>query len=488
MAKKEDQRAEKLRQELAQIVGPGNVVSDQSEIDCQSVDVWWMTRYRMFRGDKFPQPLAIVFPENKKQVVKLVKFCNLHKIPMVPRGGGAGDSGGSLAINGGITVDTKKMDKVLQINEKSLTARVQPGILQKHLEEYLNRRGYTMNHFPASFHTSTLGGFVSTNGTGILSSKYGKLIDMVHQLEVVLPDGKIFKSLPVNRHSTGPDFSKLFIGAEGTLGIITEILCKIYPLPEKRAFLAFLLPNLRDGIEVGRKIMVSGLQPCIMRFYDERDTAHILKNQYDMEGKGCFLMIGFDGLKEVVDVQARLAHEIASGVESTELGDKQAWVWWNNRLKSYYPPLDYVCEPWMTAVTDTIAPYEDIENVYRAMKSAVEDGFHERGAIFHAHFSHWYEWGTSIYPSFMIKDLPEDPSEAVKLYSDVLSACIRAAIRNGGVVNEHHAVGLRLGRLIEEGYGKESFELIKKIKKALDPHNLMNPGKLGIGKVEANGF
>ena len=486
--RKKDHSAESLRDDLKKIVGPDNVVADQSEIDCQGVDVWWITRYRMFRGDDFPQPLAIVFPEDKGQVAALVKFCNLHKIPVVPRGGGAGDSGGSLAVSGGITVDTKKMDRVLKINEKSLTVRVQPGILQKHLEEYLNRRGYTMNHFPASFHTSTLGGFVSTNGTGVLSSKYGKLTDMVHQLEVVLPDGTIFRSLPVNRHSTGPDFSKLFIGAEGTLGIITEILCKIYPLPEKRAFLSFLLPNLRDGIEVGRKIMASGLQPCIMRFYDERDTGHILKNQYDMEGTGCFLMVGFDGLKEMVDVQTRLAHEIISQAEGTELGDKQAWNWWNDRLKSYYPPLDYVCEPWMTAVTDTVAPYEDIENVYRAMKSAVEDGFGKYGAVFHAHFSHWYDWGTSIYPSFMIKDTPGDYAEAMKLYKEILDACIQAAIRNGGVVNEHHAIGLRLGRLIVDGYGRESFELIKTVKKALDPNNIMNPGKLGLGEGEANGF
>ena len=488
MQKKVDHCVESLRYELEKIVGAQNVISDQSEIDCQTVDVWWITRYRMFRGNDLPQPLAIVFPENKEQIVELVKFCNIRKIPIIPRGGGAGDSGGSLALKGGITVDTKKMDKILKINEKSLTVRVQPGILQKHLEEYLNKRGYTMNHFPASFHTSTLGGFVSTNGTGILSSKYGKLIDMVHQLEVVLPDGKIFRSLPVNHHSTGPDFSKLFIGAEGTLGIITEILCKIYPLPEKRTFLSFLLPNLKDGIEVGRKIMMSGLMPCIMRFYDERDTIHILKYQYEMEGEGCFFMVGFDGLKEVVDVQTRLTHGIISEIRGKELGDKQAWVWWNNRLRSYYPPLDYICEPWMTAVTDTVAPYEDIENVYWAMKSAVEDGFKEYGAVFHAHFSHWYDWGTSIYPSFLVKDVPDDHHEAIRLNNDIISACVRAAIKNGGVVNEHHGIGMRLGRFMEEAYGKESFELIKKIKKALDPNNIINPGKLGLEEVIENDF
>jgi alkyldihydroxyacetonephosphate synthase len=473
---------------LEKIVGTRNVITDKSETDCQAVDVWWITRFLMYRGKNTPQPIAIVFPDNKEQIVSIVKFCNLNKIPIVPRGGGAGDSGGSIAVKGGIIVDTKKMDRILKINEKSLTVYVQPGILQKHLEEYLNRRGYTMNHFPASFNTSTLGGFISTNGTGILSSKYGKLIDMVHQIEVVLPNGNIFKSLPVNHHSTGPDFSKLFIGAEGTLGIITEVLCKIYALPEKRTFLSFLLPNFRDGIEVGRKIMMSGLKPCIMRFYDEKDTAHILKNQYNMKGKGCFLMVGFDGLKEIVDIQAMLARKIISKNKSKELGDEVAWSWWNNRLRSYYPPLDYVCEEWMTAVMDTIAPYECIEKIYWAMKSVVEDGFKKYGAVFHAHLSHWYDWGTSIYPTFLIKNVPEDNSEANRLYKKILSACVDVSIKNGGIVNEHHGIGLRLSKFIEVVYGKESFDFVKRIKKALDPNNIMNPGKLGLGDTDENDF
>lgn len=472
--------SQSLIKKLEKIVGSQNIITDQSEIYCQIIDVWWITRYRMFKKDDLPKPLMIIFPESKDQVGKLVRLCNEQMIPIVPRGGGAGDSGGTLALERGILVDMKKMDKVVKINKKSLTVRVQPGILQKHLEEYLNKNGYTMNHFPASFHTSTLGGFISTNGTGVLSSKYGKLTDMVHQVEVVLPNGKLFKSLPVNHHSTGPDFSKLFIGAEGTLGIIVEVLCKIHYLPEKMTFLSFLLPNLREGIEVGRRIMMKGLSPCIMRFYDSKDTSHILREQYNMKGKGCFFMVGFDGLKEIVDNQAKVAYKIIKEAEGEELGDKQAWEWWNNRLRSYYPPLDYGCEPWMTTVMDTVAPYEDIENVYTAMKSAVENGFKKNSAIFHAHFSHWYDWGTSIYPSFLIKNVPKNYRKAMKLYDDIISACIEAAVSNNGVLNEHHAVGLRLGKFMEKGYGKESYELIRTIKKAIDPNNIMNPGKLGL--------
>jgi alkyldihydroxyacetonephosphate synthase len=466
--------------ELRDIVGDDNVYTDSVEKKSQALDVWWITRYSMFNDIEVPEPLAIVFPENKKQVMAVVKLCNYYDMPVIPRGGGAGDGGGTLAITGGIVLDLKKMDKIVALNEKSLTVLVQPGILQKHLEEYLNRYGYTMNHFPASYHTSAVGGFISTNGTGVLSSKYGKLIDMVRKIEVVLPDGKLFTSLPVSHHSTGPDFSKLFIGAEGVFGVVTEALIKIHPLPEKRSFLAYLLPDLEEGIEAGRKIMVNGLLPCIMRFYDQKDTEHILTKQYNLEAKGCFFMVGFDGVGSVVDAQTTEAEKIFKQAGGVDLGDQQAWKWWNNRLKSYYPPLDYVCEPWMTAVTDTVASYEEIEKVYWAMKSVVEDGFKEYGAVFHAHFSHWYDWGASFYPTFLVKDIPEDKEKALDVYHKMLSACARASIENGGVVNEHHGIGIRNGRFIKEIYGEQSFSMIRDIKNAIDPKRILNPGKLGL--------
>ncbi len=342
----------------------GHVVTDRTEIDCATVDVWWMTRFQFHGQDRLPRPSAIVFPASRDEVAAIVRACAERGVPMVPRGGGAGDSGGSLAIRGGIVIDTKRMDRIVEINERSLTVRVQPGILQRHLEEALEQRGYTMNHLPASINTSTLGGFVSTNGSGILSSKFGKVGDMVHQVEVVLPNGDVFRSLPVSRHSSGPDLSRLFIGAEGTLGIVTEVLCKIHPLPEKRSFLCYLLPDLAQGIEAGRRVMVEGLQPSVMRFYDQRDTEHILKKQYDVEGEGCFFLVGFEGLARVVDAQTECAHDIYQQTDGRDLGDGYGWTWWNDRLRSYYPPLDYVCEPWMTAVTDTVAPYESIEAVY----------------------------------------------------------------------------------------------------------------------------
>jgi alkyldihydroxyacetonephosphate synthase len=469
-----------LEHELETIVGLEHVVTQPAEMIAQAADVWWITRFLLSSDVEFPQPLAIVFPENKEEVIKLVQFCNEHKVGLIPRGGGAGDSGGALPLMGGIVVDMKRMDRILELNEQSLTVRVQPGILQIHLEEYLNRRGYTTNHLPASLTTSALGGFISTNGTGVLSSKYGKVSEMVHQLEVVLPNGRLFKSLPVRLHSTGPDYSRLFFGAEGTLGIITEALIKIHPLPEKRAFRTFLLPKLGEGIEAGRVIMMKDLRPCLLRLYDEEDTQKIIKKQFGLNDKGCCLLLGFDGLERLVDVSIDLASEILLEAGAKDLGPELTQTWWDNRYRSYYPPNDYIYYPWMTSVMDTVAPYEKIEAIYWAMKSAVEDGFQEWNAEFHAHFSHWYNWGTSFYPSFVIKEYPADPRQAFRLYNQVLDCALRVALEGGGVVNEHHGIGLRMGRLMKEAYG-DQYELARTLKKALDPNNIMNPGKLGLG-------
>jgi alkyldihydroxyacetonephosphate synthase len=471
---------ELLRHELETIVGPDHVITDEAEIDAQTLDVWWVTRFWKFSEHEFPKPFAIVFPESTDQVVRIVQFCNEHRIACIPRGGGSGDAGGATAITGGLVVDLKRMDRVLAINERSLTVRVQPGIIQKHLEEYLNRRGYTMNHFPASFNTSCLGGFISTNGTGVLSSKYGKLADMVHQLEVVLPTGKVFRSLPIRLHSTGPDYSRLFIGAEGTFGIVTEAVCKIYPLPEKREFHAFLLPDLASGIEAGRQVMIRQLDPCLMRLYDERDSAHIMKNQFDVGVDGCVMLIGFDGVAKVVAAQQEVAYGMLLEAGAKDLGAEPGQNWWTGRYKSYYPPNDYIAYPWMTAVVDTVAPYEIIEKIYWAMKAAIEEGFREWSAVFHAHFSHWYDWGTSFYPTFLLKSYPEDKREALRLYNRVMDAAVRASIDNGGIINEHHGIGIKNGHLMRQVYG-DSYDLARDIKRVVDPKHILNPGKLGLG-------
>jgi FAD/FMN-containing dehydrogenases len=147
------------------------------------------------------------------------------------------------------------MDKILEINDKNLEVRVQPGINLMNLERMLNKEGYTMGHSPQSIYCSALGGNISTRAAGQFSTKYGKIDDMVISLECVLPTGEIIRSKNVPKSSTGPSIERLFIGAEGTLGIITEATMKIWPYPEKKTLMSYAFENLEDGLEVIRKIM-----------------------------------------------------------------------------------------------------------------------------------------------------------------------------------------------------------------------------------------
>ncbi len=466
--------------ELKTIVGENNLTDLECDLDSYSLDGWWPSRVWMNKGINPPRPDVIVFPETTKQVSEIVKFANRNSIPIVPRGGGAGGLGGVLAIDGGIVIDMKKMNNVIDVDEKSYNVTVETGIMQCDLETHLNNMGYTLNHFPASMYCSTLGGFLSCRGSGHFSAKYGKVEDMVISLEAVLPDGEIVKSLPIPVHSTGPSFEKLFLGAEGVYGIITTATLKIKKLPEKLSFRALLFDSLHSALESAREIMVSGMKPSVIRIYDENDTkvmaAKILGVEIDSGG---YMVIGFDGFKEIVDVEEKVAMDICFKNGAKDLGSEPGWTWWKRRFDFYYPPFTLESSTCLYGVLDSCALHKDIENVYRGMKRAVEEGFKEYGVKYVAHFSHWYDWGASVYPNFIIENPPADVEEGIELNNRIWATGMKAILENGGVLNEHHGIGIQLARHMREQYG-DAFNVLEKIKKALDPNGIMNIGKLGL--------
>ncbi len=198
--------------ELKDIVGKANITDIECDLDTYSVDVWWPARMWADKGCKRPTPDVVVFPQTAEEVSQIVKYANRNSIPVIPRGAGAGGLGGVLALDGGIVIDMKKMCEIIDLDEVSYNVTAQTGIMQIDLETYLNDRGYTLNHFPASMYCSSLGGFLSCRGSGHFSSKYGKIEDMLLGLQAVLPSGEIVNSLPVPVHSTGPSYEKLFLG------------------------------------------------------------------------------------------------------------------------------------------------------------------------------------------------------------------------------------------------------------------------------------
>jgi len=464
-----------LHSELADAVGKEFVSSNAADQLGHSIDYYWIPELWHDRGFDNPKPQFIVHPATAQEVAKVMKIANKYKIPVTPWGGGSGSQGGALPMYGGIILDTKRMNKVLHVDTDSLTVTVETGINTQHLEWAIEKKGFSTMHFPASIACATLGGFLAHRGTGVLSTKYGKIEDMVMSVEVVTPTGEIINTLPVPRHASGPDLTMLYLGSEGTLGVITKVTLKIHPIPESRKFHAFLFKNMHEAMTAGANIMRSRLRACVIRLYDEPETEHLIKRVLGIDKKGAYLVFGFDGNEKMVDLEMEAACELCRRQDHEDLGTEMGQSWWDNRYKFFYPPFMFHM-PQAFGTLDTVADFAHIENVYWAMKNTVNENFPE--ARFIGHFSHWYEWGCMLYARFIVEEPPHDPEEATLYYNKIWDMAIRAAIREGGVINEHHGVGLKLGRLMPELYGP-AFNILESIKTSMDPNNIMNPGKMG---------
>jgi alkyldihydroxyacetonephosphate synthase len=464
-----------IRNELEDAVGPEYVNFSEVEKLSHSVDNFYLPRLWLDRGQEPPTADWIVYPGSSEEVSAVLQIANYYKVPVVPWGGGAGAQGGALALKGGIILDTKRMNKVINFDTESYTVTAETGIIHQNLEWEANERGFSLMHFPSSIGCSSLGGFLAHRGTGVLSTKYGNIDDLCVSMEVVLPNGSIIHTLPVPKHSSGPDLKSFFTGSEGTLGIITKAEMKLYDIPQSRRFMAFMFNNLADGIRAGRKIMKK-IKPSIIRLFDEQETQKLIKRVMDINKPGVYMVFGIEGDNIIVDVEERIVRDICMETAYEDLGPKLGEQWWKQRYDFFYPPHCFDL-PMMFGTMDTIATYSKIETIYWAMKKAIEENFPQ--ATFIAHFSHWFEWGCMVYDRFIIDNPPADPEEALRLHNKIWYTGVRTALAHGGVLNDHHGIGMKLGRLMKEQYGP-AMQVLEGMKKSLDPNNIMNPFKLGL--------
>jgi alkyldihydroxyacetonephosphate synthase len=473
-------QAKYLENELVDIVGRENVLTNPSDLLYYGVDYMWIPRMYIDRGLVPPTPDLVVLPGSSHEVSQIVKLGNQYHVPIIPWGGGSGSQGGVMPIYGGITMDLKRLNKLVSIDRESQTVTAQAGINGYELECVLNALGYSLPHIPASIHSATLGGYLACRGSGVLSTKYGKIEDMVLQVEVVLPNGDIIKTLPVPNHASGPGILQLFVGAEGSFGIITEARCRIEKLPEERVFTAYLFATMHDGFEAGKRMMLERVKPAVIRLYDEHETIKQIKKILGTNiERGCYVVIGLDGSKEQVSLDLSRVVKICSGLQGSELPTERAWDWWNHRYHFYYPPqaLDF---PLMFGTMDTLCTFENMERLYNTKKQVLESRYARWNLEYIAHMSHWYPWGVMVYDRFTIERPPQDPDEALALHNEIWNLAVRTAIECGGVINEHHGVGLKLARFMREQYGP-AFQVLEGLKRSLDPHGILNPGKMGFG-------
>src|SRR6476469_6551803 len=195
----------------------------------------------------------------------VLRVAAAHAVPVVAWGGGSGTQGGAVPVNGGLVVDLKGLDRILEIDDRSLTVTAQAGVNGNVLERALNERGLMLPHYPASSEWATVGGYVAARGSGVLSTRYGKIEDLLLSLRVALPSGELIETVSAPRHAVGPELTQLFVGSEGTLGIITRATLEIVPLPPERRFFTLQFPNVQAGIEAFRSTLAAGYRPSVIR-------------------------------------------------------------------------------------------------------------------------------------------------------------------------------------------------------------------------------
>src|SRR5690349_520273 len=446
------QVAQDLVSTLASIVGAEYVSVREADRLVYSVDSFWMPQMQLDRGVRPPTPDVIVHPGSVAEVAEVLKAANAARSPVVPWGGGSGTQGGALPIHGGIMLDVKRLNRILEIDEQSLRVTAQAGANGGQLEWALNDRGLTLPHYPARANGATLGGYLAPRGSGTISTKYGKAEDLVMSIEVVLPTGAIVRTPAVPNHASGPDFMRLFLGSEGTFGVITEATMRIARLPETRLFRAMLFKDVATGLEAGRRMMVDRLDPLVIRMYDPHSTASLVKRVLGYELEGAYMIIGFDGWTEIATAQEKRALAICDELGARDLGREPGERWWNHRYDFYYPPLGFHL-PAMYGTIETVSTFQGIERIYHAKKAAIEGTFGSQGVQYIGHFSHWFPWGASLYDRFLMKEAPADAQEAETLHNTIWDVAVTTSLKHGGMINEHHGVGLKLSRFMRAQYG-----------------------------------
>ncbi|MGH2947309.1 MAG: FAD-binding oxidoreductase [Solirubrobacteraceae bacterium] len=464
-----------LEPALQTALGADGVITAPEALDAYTADAYWPALAAKAAGAPIARPDVVVRPRTEEDVATVLAVAAEQRVPVVPWGGGSGTQGGCLPVRGGIVVDLRSLEEVIEVDEASMTVTVQAGKNGRELEAELNARGLMLPHYPASVEWATVGGYIAARGSGVLSTRYGKIEDLVLALRVATPAGGLVETVPVPRHAVGPELTQLFVGSEGTLGVITRATLQLVPLPAERRFAVVAFPTVAAGIGAVRRLLQLGHRPSVVRLYDEEATRLAFAPVVGEDLSGVYTVLAFEGEADAVAVEERRALEIAREAGAEVLDPALGQRWWDRRYDFYHPPH----QPELPAIwgtLDVVATYARIEAVYEALRAAVREPYRDAGLELRMHFSHWYLWGTMIYGRFVV---PDGGGDALALHDRIWEDGMTAALDAGAVMNDHHGVGLKLGPYMRRQHGA-ALDTIRRVKLALDPHGVMNPGKLGL--------
>ena len=415
-------------------------------------------------------PEAVAFVENNEEVAEIVRICVQHQKPIIPFGTGTSLEGHVAALHGGVCLDVSGMNKVLEVNENDLDCRVQAGVTRKQLNQHLRNSGLFFPIDPGA--DASLGGMTATRASGTNAVRYGTMRENVLGLTVVTADGRIIRTgTRARKSSAGYDLTRLFVGSEGTLGIITEIQLRLYGVPEAISAAVCSFETMEGAVNTTISTIQMGIPVARIELLDEVQVDAINRySDFDYALKPT-LFFEFHGTEAWVQEQAEMVKEISTeqgGSDfqwSTREQEKQKL--WEARHNAYYAGL--ALRPGSKGwATDVCVPISRLADCILETRSDIEESKLTVPLVGHV--------GDGNFHLLFLID-PENEEEELKLYQPLNDRLVERALRMGGTCTGEHGIGSGKIKYMEAEHG-DSLDLMRQIKQAFDPDNLMNPGKM----------
>jgi len=414
-------------------------------------------------------PDAVAFPHSTEEVAEIVRICAIHSMPMIPYGVGTSVEGNVTAPHGGVCIDLSQMNNIVRVGEADLDVTVQAGVTRKQLNMYLKDTGLFFPIDPGA--DATLGGMAATRASGTNAVRYGTLRENVLGLTVVLPDGKIIKTGGrARKSSAGYDLTRLFVGSEGTLGVITEVTLRLYGIPEAISAAMCSFPTLEGAVNTVMLTIQSGIPVARMELLDDVQMAACISYSKLDYPSGNAILFEFHGTERGVEEQAQLVGEIAGEFGGADFRwtktTEERNALWQARHDVLYScfALKPGCMVW---ATDVCVPISRLAECLLETKREINENDLLAPIVSHA-------GDGNFHVGFLLT--PGDADELARA-KKVNDGMIARTLDMGGTCTGEHGVGIGKMDYMEAEHG-DSLEVMHMIKRSMDPQNLMNPGKV----------
>lgn len=459
-----------ITEALERALGPTNVSVTDSDRDARSHDSWPVSSVWAKLGRHPHRPDVVVHVKNAAEIAAVMRIANAGDLPVTAWGLGSSVTGQPLPVRGGILLDLSDLVGEPLLDETNLLVTAPAGVRGSDLETWLNDRNLTLNFSPQSLFRSTIGGWVATRATGQFSSRYGGIENILLSYDAVLANGSIVSLGQRPRAAMGPDLKQILIGSEGTLGVVTSVTLKVFRPAQKRLMDALELDDIETGLTIMREVAQLGLRPFLVRLYDSDEARHAVGNQASPKP---VLFLGFEGEPAVADAERSVAIALAEGYGARAIGSAPVEAWMSRRF-DFSTVENLLAEPGGYAETVEVANLWDaLPAMYAELKSALAP---LAGEVL-GHFSHVYEQGSSLYMILLGK--AETDEVALARLEAIWTTAMEIVVAHNGEISHHHGGGLARQAWVRRSLGS-GFEVLEKLKSALDPNSILNPGKLGM--------